>query len=138
MTSTAASTSRFSINSYVGLGAGLGVPQSALEAVTSLDPKDYQYPTPSLAQRRTAMKQLEHAGVSSILYSSSLLDSHGSMTLEGNSSKMRGFDGHADYFLFLVAKKQLDASSCLFTRLAIQSICDLFAFSKSCCILSSN
>ena len=30
---------------YAGLGAALGVPQSALESVTSLDPKDYQYPT---------------------------------------------------------------------------------------------
>lgn len=29
---------------YAGLGASLGVPQSALESVTSLDPKDYVYP----------------------------------------------------------------------------------------------
>lgn len=29
---------------YAGLGASLGVPQSALESVTSLDPKDYMYP----------------------------------------------------------------------------------------------
>lgn len=31
-------------NQYAGLGASLGVPQSALESVTSLDPKDYMYP----------------------------------------------------------------------------------------------
>jgi hypothetical protein len=30
---------------YAGLGASLGVPQSALESVTSLDPKDYIYPS---------------------------------------------------------------------------------------------
>lgn len=32
-------------NKYAGLGAYLGVPQSALESVTSLDPKDYLYPS---------------------------------------------------------------------------------------------
>jgi hypothetical protein len=31
-------------NKYAGLGASLGVPQSALESVTSLDPRDYLYP----------------------------------------------------------------------------------------------
>lgn len=31
-------------NMYAGLGASIGVPQSALESVTSLDPKDYVYP----------------------------------------------------------------------------------------------
>lgn len=30
---------------YAGLGSSLGVPQSALESVTSLDPKDYMYPS---------------------------------------------------------------------------------------------
>ncbi|KAI8101018.1 hypothetical protein M9434_005398 [Picochlorum sp. BPE23] len=32
-------------NIYAGLGSSLGVPQSALESVTSLDPKDYMYPS---------------------------------------------------------------------------------------------
>ena len=43
---------------YVGLGAALGVPQSALEAVTSLDPRDYRYGQPSAAQQHDAMQQL--------------------------------------------------------------------------------
>lgn len=34
-----------SSNVYAGLGASLGVPQSALESVTSFDPKDYVYPS---------------------------------------------------------------------------------------------
>jgi hypothetical protein len=34
-----------SSNIYAGLGASLGVPQSALESITSFDPKDYVYPS---------------------------------------------------------------------------------------------
>jgi len=49
-------------NRYMGLGAGLGVPQSALEAVTSLDPNDYLYPQPSAAQQKAALQQLSSLG----------------------------------------------------------------------------
>lgn len=49
-------------NRYVGLGAALGVPQSALEAMTSLDPKDYLYPQPSAAQQQAALQQLTNQG----------------------------------------------------------------------------
>ena len=38
------SNSKMSSFREAGLGASLGVPQSALESVTSLDPKDYVYP----------------------------------------------------------------------------------------------
>lgn len=46
----------------VGSGSALSMPQSALEAITSLDPKDYEYPKPSPAQQQAALAQFEACG----------------------------------------------------------------------------
>lgn len=47
---------------YAGLGAAIGVPSSKLEAVTSMDPKDYVYCIPSLAQQNAAWEGLHADG----------------------------------------------------------------------------
>jgi hypothetical protein len=49
---------------YSGLGGHLlpPVPSSHLEAVTSLDPKDYVYGQPSPAQQQAALQKLQAGG----------------------------------------------------------------------------
>jgi hypothetical protein len=62
MQSTAVNNLRLVTSRCVGSGSALNMPQSALEAITSLDPKDYEYPKPSPAQQQAALAQFEAFG----------------------------------------------------------------------------
>jgi hypothetical protein len=56
-TSNACWTSPSHVNRNAFVGFGLGVPASALESLTSMDPKDYVWGTPSQQQQQNLFQQ---------------------------------------------------------------------------------